>query len=192
MAGDRSVLTVGHSRHPIDHFLALLRQHAVALLIDARSQPFSRFSPQFSRKPLEAAVTGAGVGYRFLGDALGGRPADPACYDAAGRLDPDRVERQAFYQRGIDQLLDEAARAQVCVLCAEEDPARCHRRLLITRTLVRRGVDVLHIRGSGVVQPEAELAARDEAAVTRRPTAAAADPQLGLFPDAAARRPPRR
>lgn len=93
----------------------------------------------------------------FLGQALGGRPADPAAYGPDGKLDHDRVERLDAYQRGIDQLLDEAARGRVCVLCAEEDPARCHRRLLIGRTLVRRGVRVLHIRGSGAVEPETEL-----------------------------------
>lgn len=155
----RSVLTIGHSKHPIDRFLGLLRQHGVEALVDARSHPFSRFSPQFSRKPLERAICDAGIRYVFLGDALGGRPAQPECYDEHGKLDYARVERLDVYQRGIDELLDEAARLRTCVLCAEEDPSRCHRRLLITRTLVQRGVDVLHIRGSGVIEPETELGA---------------------------------
>ena len=154
-----SVLTIGHSRHPIDRFLALLRQYSVETVVDARSHPFSRFSPQFSRKPLERAVGDAGVGYVFLGGALGGRPAQRECYDEHGKLDYDRVERLDVYQRGIDELLDQAARLRVCVLCAEEDPSRCHRRLLIARTLVQRGVEVRHIRGSGVIEPETELGA---------------------------------
>ena len=153
----RAILTIGHSRHPIDRFLGLLRQHGVEVVVDARSQPASRFSPQFARKALERAVADAGLRYVFLGQALGGRPPDRACYDADGKLDHDRVERLDVYQRGIDQLLDEAARSQVCVLCAEEDPAHCHRRLLIARTLVRRGVEVQHIRGSGAIEPETEL-----------------------------------
>lgn len=160
MAADppaRSIWTIGHSRHPIDRFLALLRGQGVELLVDARSHPASRYSPQFGRGPLERAVEAGAIRYAFLGQALGGRPADPACYGPDGKLDYDRVERLAVYQRGIDQLLDEAARARACVLCAEEDPARCHRRLLITRTLVGRGVLVFHIRGSGAVQSEAEL-----------------------------------
>jgi len=153
----RSVWTIGHSRHPIDRFLALLRCHGVELLVDARSHPASRFSPQFARRPVERAIEAAGLRYAFLGQALGGRPADPACYGPDGKLDHDRVERLDVYRRGIAQLLDEAARARACVMCAEEDPARCHRRLLIARTLVRRGVRVLHIRGSGAVEPETEL-----------------------------------
>ena len=129
-------------------------------MLDARSHPFSRFSPQFSRKALEQAVSDAGVRYVFLVDALGGRPAQRECYDEDGKLDYDRVERLDVYQRGIDELLDEAVRLRACVLCAEEDPSRCHRRLLIARTLVQRGVAVLHIRGSGVIEPETELGAQ--------------------------------
>jgi len=164
--GGRSVLTIGHSRHPIDRFLALLAQHHVELLVDARSHPASRFSPQFARKALERAVLDAGLQYRFLGDALGGRPPERECYDADGKLDYDRVEQLASYQRGIAELVTVLARSRACVMCAEEDPARCHRRLLIARTLIRRGVDVFHIRGSGALEPE------------RAPDAG---PQLGLF-----------
>jgi uncharacterized protein (DUF488 family) len=167
--GASAVLTIGHSRHAIERFLALLAQHGVELLIDARSQPYSRFSPQFSRKALAAAVEAGGVRYRFLGDELGGRPPQPACYRADGTLDPDRVEQLAGYQRGIDELVAEIARGRAAVMCAEEDPVRCHRRLLIARTLVRRGIEVVHIRGSGALEPEL--------GVER-----AGEPQLGLFP----------
>jgi uncharacterized protein (DUF488 family) len=47
-------------------------------------------------------------------------------------------------------------------MCAEEDPLRCHRRRLVTRTLVHRGVRVEHIRGSGAVETEAQVAARED------------------------------
>lgn len=155
-----SILTLGHSRHPLDKFLALLRQHEVDVLVDVRSQPFSRFSPHFSRKALERAVTDASRRYLFLGDALGGRPQLRACYDDAGQIDYDRVEAQDFYQRGIERLREGIARFRVCLLCSEEDPSHCHRRLLITRTLVRHGVDVRHVRGTGAIETEAELRAR--------------------------------
>jgi uncharacterized protein (DUF488 family) len=41
-------------------------------------------------------------------------------------------------------------------MCSEEDPARCHRRLLVTRALVEREVEVRHIRGNGQVVAEAD------------------------------------
>ncbi len=154
-----AILTIGHSRHPLERFLDLLRPHRVEVLVDVRSQPFSRWSPHFSRSALERAVGDAAMRYLYLGDALGGRPKPRECYGPDGAVDYDRVEQQAFYQRGIERLADGAARFRVCVLCAEEDPARCHRRLLIARTLVRRGIEVRHLRGSGAVEIEEELAA---------------------------------
>jgi len=165
-----SVLTIGHSRHPIEKLIGLLHEHHVEVLVDARSQPFSRFSPQFSRKPLERSLTEASIRYLFLGDQLGGRPLSRACYDADGKIDYDRVEAQDFYQRGIERLLDGIARFRVCILCAEEDPARCHRKLLIGRTLLQRGVEVIHIRASGELEPD-------------RPAARPSSPQLELLID---------
>jgi uncharacterized protein (DUF488 family) len=45
------------------------------------------------------------------------------------------------------------------MLCAEENPAACHRRLLIGRVLLNHGIQVDHIRGDGRIQTEAEVAA---------------------------------
>jgi uncharacterized protein (DUF488 family) len=149
------MLTIGHSRHPIERFLELLREGEVEVLVDVRSQPVSRFSPHFSRKPLERAVTEAGMRYLFLGELLGGRPSAPECYDAEGKLDYDLVEAQPFFQRGIERLLEGEAKFRVCLLCAEENPASCHRRLLVSRALWRRAVSVSHLRGSGAVEREA-------------------------------------
>jgi uncharacterized protein (DUF488 family) len=173
-----SVLTLGHSNHSLERFLALLRQHQVEILVDARSKPVSRFS-QFMRRALERAVAASSISYLFMGDSLGGRPEPRECYGADGKVDYDRVEAQDFYQRGIEQLLDGIARFRVCVLCAEEDPSHCHRRLLITRTLVRRGVDVRHIRGTGAIETEDELRARDDPRQLSLPTGVPRGPRRG-------------
>ena len=68
------VLTVGHSNHPLETFVSLLRQHGVTTLADVRSAPYSRFNPHFNRKSLDAALQAHGIAYRFMGQALGGRP----------------------------------------------------------------------------------------------------------------------
>jgi uncharacterized protein (DUF488 family) len=149
-----TIHTIGHSNHSFSKFLSLLQAQQIDVLVDARSQPASRFSPHFSRKRLEAALLEAGVDYVFAGAELGGRPKSPDCYDEAGKVDYDRIEQQEFYQRGIRQLLELLPRRRVCLLCAEENPATCHRRLLVARTLLRNGVHVHHLRGSGAVEPE--------------------------------------
>ena len=70
------VHTIGHSNHPIERFVALLRGAGVEAVLDVRSVPHSRRFPQFGRQRLEAALTANGIAYVFLGDALGGKPKD--------------------------------------------------------------------------------------------------------------------
>ena len=150
--------TIGHSDHTTAEFVDLLRRHGITLVVGVRSQPYSRWAPQFNRETLARDLQEAGIAYRFMGDALGGRPADPTLYDP-GQERPDyrRVEQTPAYQAGIDQLLDLAGTEQAAVMCSEGDHRRCHRHLLITQTLLGRGVRVLHIQSDGATveaQPE--------------------------------------
>ncbi len=169
-----AVFTVGHSNQSTGELLGLLARHGIELLVDARSQPASRHAPHFARKALERAVREAPMQYLFLGGSLGGRPAERSCYDNAGRVLYDRVEEQDFYRTGIEELLAAIERQRVCLLCSEEDPLRCHRRLLVGRTLARRGVEVRHLRRDGRVEAEEEVQARFERASPR-------SRQLGLW-----------
>jgi len=50
-------------------------------------------------------------------------------------------------------------RFRVALVCGEEDPAHCHRRLLIGRVLTERGHTMLHIRGDGRIETDETVAA---------------------------------
>ncbi len=150
MPEDLLIHTIGHSDHTATAFVDLLRQHGITLVVDVRSQPYSRWAHQFNRETLVRDLDDAGIAYRFMGDALGGRPADPALYDP-GQERPDyrRVEQTDAYQAGIDRLLELARTERVAVMCSEGDHRHCHRHLLITQTLLGCGVHVLHIQPDG-------------------------------------------
>jgi uncharacterized protein (DUF488 family) len=75
------IFTVGHSNHPLDHFIALLQRHDIAAIADVRSKPYSRANPQFNRDELKEALTHTGIVYVFLGKELGARSEDAACYE---------------------------------------------------------------------------------------------------------------
>jgi len=144
------VHTVGHSDHPLSTFVALLRQHGIACVVDVRSQPYSQWTPQFNREALATALSAAGLHYAYLGDKLGGRPADPSLYPA-GQEQPDYglLAQTAAYRQGIEALLLLARQQSVAVMCSEGDFHHCHRHLLITQTLLERHVRVLHIQPDG-------------------------------------------
>ena len=154
-----SFFTLGHSNHTIEAWLALVRQHTLEVVVDVRSAPYSKYASQFDQVPLRRTLEGAGVKYLFLGAELGGRPADPAYYDAEGRVLYGRLHEDPHFESGIARLESGIGRFRVAVLCGEEDPAHCHRRLLVGRVLLERGHTMLHIRGDGRIEREEEVAA---------------------------------
>ncbi len=151
-----TVFTIGHSNHESDVFLALLRQHRLETLVDIRSTPYSRYAPHFGQDVLHALLDNAGIRYVWAGEALGGRPDDPACYRDGivrkGNVDYHARAQQQSYQDGVQRLLEHAAGGPVVMMCSEEDPRRCHRHHLIESTLRDRGVMVLHIRRDGLLE----------------------------------------
>jgi uncharacterized protein (DUF488 family) len=167
-----TLFTIGHSNHPLEHFLALLRGSGVEVLADVRTSPFSKYSPHFNGEHLRQAIADAGMTYQFLGDELGGRPVGDEFYDPAGHVLYNVVAAAPFFLRGIDRLTTGIRRQRVAMMCSEEDPAVCHRHLLVGRVLAEQGVALRHIRGDGRVQDDAEVRAADR------------DPQPSLFPDA--------
>lgn len=152
------MFSIGHSNHPIDRFLGLLQQHGIESLIDVRSVPYSRFSPQFAIHALRASLSEAGCAYVFLGEELGGRPDGREFYDDEGHVLYGRRAEAPEFRAGIERLVAEAGSRRVAIMCSEENPESCHRRLLVARALEPRGMAVDHIRGDGRLSRDAELA----------------------------------
>jgi uncharacterized protein (DUF488 family) len=161
------IYSIGHSNHPLDVLLALLRQHGIDVLADVRSAPYSKYCPQFDQQALEAAVRDAGLQYVYLGRELGGRPEGGEYYDAEGYVLYSRRARAPEFLAGIERLERGRRQYRIAMLCSEEDPAGCHRHLLIGRVLAARGTALQHIRADGRLQTAAELES----------------PQMALFAD---------
>jgi uncharacterized protein (DUF488 family) len=96
----------------------------------------------------------------MAGRELGGRPEGDEFYDAEDRVLYERVAASPRFLEGIDRLEQAAKRSRIAILCSEEDPTDCHRRLLIGRVLAARGIDLHHVRGDGRVEREADLRQR--------------------------------
>ncbi len=146
----RSLLTVGYGNRELDDVLALLRAHAVRYLVDIRSAPYSRFNPTFSRGHLASAIERVGIRYVFMGDTLGGRPADESCYDEAGHVDYIACREHPDFKRGFERLRSAFEQdAGAAILCSELRPEHCHRTKLIAEAMAEMGVPVEHIDADG-------------------------------------------
>ncbi len=159
MTGDsreRTIYTVGHSAHPIKRFASLLERHRVDVVADVRSVPYSRRQPQFNRPDLRSALRERGVDYVFMGEEFGARSGDRGCY-GNGRVKYRRLARTSLFRSGMERLREGLRRRRtIALMCAESDPAECHRTVLVARKLEERGVDVAHILPDGRTEPHEE------------------------------------
>jgi uncharacterized protein (DUF488 family) len=166
--------TIGHSNRPVDEFIRLLVGHAVTHLVDVRSRPYSRFHPQFNKTVLPQALLAYGIAYTWAGEALGGRPKDPLCYihhaisskpeEYLHEVSYPEVMQRPWFVEGIHNLLKLAGENTTCIMCAEKDPARCHRHHLIARYLLQRypNMTVWHILSDGSLINAASIPNLDE------------------------------
>jgi uncharacterized protein (DUF488 family) len=153
MSGSR-IFTIGHSNHDPDHFYELLSLHGIEVLVDIRSWPHSRFVEWADAGVLPRLVAEAGVRYLFLGKELGGRPEGDDFYDSDGHVLYGKVAQQDWFKEAIERLERGAEDYRVAIMCSEENPAHCHRRLLVSKVLLEHGMTVAHIRKEGQVEIE--------------------------------------
>ena len=149
--------SLGHSNITIDEFIDLVRSHDIEVIADVRSIPFSRYTPHFNQEMLKQSLERAGIKYQFMGETLGGRPPEPEMYDSQGHVLYSELAHNFRFQSGIEQLCIRAENLRIAMMCSEESPEKCHRRLLISRVLRSQGVETRHIRGDKSIQSDAQL-----------------------------------
>jgi uncharacterized protein (DUF488 family) len=151
--------TIGHSTHPLDEFVALLREAEIALLVDVRTVPRSRTNPQYNRDILPDQLAQRGIGYEHIA-ALGGLRGKKreVARDVNAFWENDSFHNYADYAMGDEfragfARLRELGHARRCaIMCAEAVWWRCHRRI-ISDYLLAAGETVLHIMGRGKIEP---------------------------------------
>lgn len=146
-----TIYTIGHSNYKITYFIELLGQHNITAICDVRSQPYSRYAPQYSRDALKKELNAAGITYVFLGKELGARSKNPACY-RNGKIQYELLAKEPIFLEGIDRVVQGSNQYRIALMCAEKDPINCHRTLLVSRKLFEKGFPINHILPDGSLE----------------------------------------
>lgn len=154
-----TLLTIGHSVHPIETFVALLKQHGVTALADVRSHPYSKHFQHFSKDALKESLQQNGITYVFLGKELGARSENPACY-RQGKVQYDLLAKEPLFAQGLERLRQGLEKYQITLMCAERDPLDCHRAVLVARRMFESGTPVQHIHSDGHLEDHRAMEAR--------------------------------
>jgi len=130
------IYTIGHSNYTSAEFIEILRSHRVEIVVDIRSEPYSRRVPQFNKRTIERTLNNSGIKYIWKGKSLGGLQALP----------------ETVIDEGIEELIELSKDNKIIIMCSEREYIRCHRHFLIAKQLIDRGESVMHISGENIVE----------------------------------------
>lgn len=158
MSSSNTLFSIGYATKPVDTFLAQLQRHKIDVVADVRSVPYSKVFHDYHRENLQQHLHRQSIRYVYLGEELGPRSPDSSHY-CNDQVQFDRLQSSEPFQRGVQRLLDGLQKGfRIALLCAEKDPAVCHRSLLIAQYLKNRhGIDVAHINHDGHLESESRL-----------------------------------
>lgn len=134
------MFTIGYEGRHLPEFVTMLKAARVDRVIDIRELPLSR-RKGFSKTPLRAALSAAGIDYVHLRSA--GNPY---------RDQRDDIERCLKLYAGhlrrspdvIDEVLATAKGHRAALLCVEREACNCHRSVLAAQ--LGEAETALHVR----------------------------------------------
>jgi uncharacterized protein (DUF488 family) len=141
--------TMGFSNRTWEETLAVLAAHGIQRVVDIRTLPGSKHTPQFNLEHLQEALPKAGVEYIHM-KSLGGlrKPNKNSTVNAAWKNDGFRGYADYMQTPEFEAALEEIIRLikeKTTVYCCTEAVFwRCHRQL-VSDALLLRGFRVGHI-----------------------------------------------
>jgi uncharacterized protein (DUF488 family) len=134
MKTERTIYSLGTSTRCLENFFSILKAFGIKGIADVRRFPRSRKFPHFNREKIEEESREQNLFYHWLGDLLGG-------FRKGGY---ENYKKETSYLEGLEKVEALAEQSPFVLVCAERFPWKCHR-LHISRSLVERGWDVIHI-----------------------------------------------
>ena len=149
---NKTIWTIGHSTHPLNEFIDMLKSFQIDVLADIRSFPGSRKFPQFNKEALEISLPQNNIRYIHLKNLGGRRKVSPESKNTvwrhvAFRGYADYMETDVF-KEGIKELEKIAMKQRTVYMCSEAVWWRCHRSM-VSDYLKVHGWKVMHIMAIG-------------------------------------------
>jgi uncharacterized protein (DUF488 family) len=143
-----TIFTVGHSSHPLEGLVELLRAHGIVQVADVRRWPRSRRHPHYDDDALAVELAPRGIASAHLPELGGHRDPVPGSRNDGWEIEAFRGYADhvlsAEFSRGVARLEALATARRTAIMCAEAAWQKCHRRLLADALAVR-GWEVLHV-----------------------------------------------
>lgn len=147
--------SVGHSNQSQEEFLELIKMYDINCIVDVRSVPASKYTPQFNLESLKWFLRANNIQYLHFGDEFGARRFDSL--DGEGQVNFEMAIKTPNFIRGVERLMTGLQKGfNISIMCSEANPLECHRFSFISRYFYENGLDVQHIlKDKGLASHEA-------------------------------------
>ncbi|MDY2943077.1 MAG: DUF488 domain-containing protein [Paludibacteraceae bacterium] len=136
--------TIGHSNQSFEEFAEILQAQKIDVIVDVRSVPASKYTPQFNKEPLSNSLKRLGINYLSFAKEFGARRTD--ALDKDNNVDFEKAVQTTAFFHGVERLLNGLSKGyRISLMCSEADPIECHRFAMISRYFYEHGIDVCHI-----------------------------------------------
>ncbi|MDR3313979.1 MAG: DUF488 domain-containing protein [Oscillospiraceae bacterium] len=153
-----ALYTIGYTAFQTADFLDALENYGVKLLVDIRSMPYSMHSPEYNRPNIERLLKDRNIYYRNYAQEFGARQADRHYFSDEGYLNFEKFAQSPQFQQGFCKLQKSIEQGYpLALMCAEKDPATCHRSIMVSRVFNDSGYDVAHILSGGVTESQEDI-----------------------------------
>jgi uncharacterized protein (DUF488 family) len=133
MADTLRAYSLGYEGMSLDKYVEVLKANNITVVIDVRETPWS-YKPGFSKKPLSERLQTDGICYVHLKSA--GNPSRNRKMGLPQHMVIDLYKQHLNQNpRCLDEIYDliMTTGGSVCLLCFEQQPHDCHRKVILDR-----------------------------------------------------------
>lgn len=152
-----TIFTIGHSQHPIEHFINLLKKNNINYVIDVRSTPYSKYAQEYDRENIENVLKQNNIKYSFMGKHFGARQEDKTLYTKEGYLDFEKVAKTDKFNAALNNVKKGMENNNIALMCLEKKPIDCHRAILVANAFYKADCNVEHILENGDLESHEQL-----------------------------------
>jgi len=152
-----TIFTIGHSQHPMKHFIELLNMHNINYVIDVRSTPYSKYAQEYDRENIKNILKQNNIEYCFMGKSFGARQDDRTLYTTSGYLDFEKVAMADKFNVALSSVKRGMENNNIALMCLEKAPIDCHRAILVGNAFYRANCNVEHILEDGILKNHDQL-----------------------------------
>lgn len=155
------IFTIGHTNYSVEKFVDLIRAYNINCVVDVRSTPFSKYTPQFNENNIKSELNKRGIYYLKMGNEFGARRNNRELYTIDGYLDFEKTRKDVEFLKGVERIKQGCNKGfNITLMCTEKDPFDCHRTIMVSKGLKDNGIIINHILPNKEIQSQDKIEKR--------------------------------